>query len=217
MATSPDEFEPYEHIARSIKLWWVLVLCAVLGGLTGYVVNRFKVPLYEAQAVFMASIDFNKVDFMHPPAPTPVPYKLTQYDEDISLVIVEASLIEVEPQVVAFAQKNGFPIDGANLIAHSNIERHHGYWYLRLRDVNPVLAQKVVNFWAQAGLLDLQAKQKANQMPAYVFFSLAQLAELPASPKYFQTNVFVLAGIVIGLVVGILVVNMPFVKSHKDH
>lgn len=217
MATSSEEFEPFEHFSRVITLWWVLVLCAVLGGATGYIIHLFKAPVYEAQAVFMASIDFNKVDFMHPPAPTPPPYQLTQYDEDISLVVVESSLRQVEPQVAAFAQQNGWPIDVAILQGISTIEREHGNWYLRFRDSDPAVAQKVVNYWAQTGLMDLQEKQKANKLPAYIFFDLVQRAELPKSPTYFQTNSLVLAGIVIGLIAGLLLVNMPFIKIRKDH
>ena len=57
-------------------------------------------------------------------------------------------------------------------------------------------------------MLNLQANQKAGQIPPYIFFHLDQLADLPKTPMYFQTNSFVLAGTVIGLVVGILAVNL---------
>jgi hypothetical protein len=216
MANSQEEFEPFEHVSRIIKFWWVLVICGVLGGVSGFIVHRFKAPLFEAQAVFMASIDFNKIDFMKPLSKTPAPYQFTQYDEDISLVVVETSLREVEPQVVVFAQQNGYPIDVTSLNNQSTIERKHGYWEVRLRSPDPVMAQKLVNYWAQAGFADLKAKQKANLLPSYIFFDLVQLAELPKKPRYFMTNTFVLAGIVIGLVMGIIFVNTPFFNPRKN-
>jgi uncharacterized protein involved in exopolysaccharide biosynthesis len=215
MASSSVEFEPFEHISRTIVFWWVIAICAVLGGAIGLLVHRFKAPVYEAQAVFMASIDFNKIDFMNLPKSTPTPYQFTQYDEDIALVAVEASLRQVEPQVVAFAQKNGLQIDVTGLEDVSTIERKHGYWEVRFRSPDPALAQKIVNYWAQTGFTDLKNKQTANQLPPYIYFDLIQPAELPKSPMYFQTNVFVLAGTMIGLVVGIFLVNMPFFKPAK--
>ena len=217
MTTVQEEFEPFEHISRVVAFWWIIVLCGVLGGAAGFLVHVFKAPVYEAQAVFMASIDFNKVDFKNQPKTNQTPYQFTQYDEDISLVVVEASLRQVEPQVVAFAQQNGLNLDVPGLDHISTIERKHGYWELRYRSPDPALAQKMVNYWAQAGFADLKAKQTANKLPPYIFFDLVSLAELPKTPVYFQTNVFVLAGIVIGLAAGIFQVNMPFIKPRQNH
>ena len=210
--TSNAEFVPLDYFDRFFRFWWVLVACAVIGGAIGFFIHLSRPPIYEVQAVFMASIDFNKIDFMHPPAPTPAPYNLTQYDEDITLVLVESSLRQVVPQVVAFAQQNGWPFDASSLLNQSTIEREHAYWYLRFRNRDPVLAQKLVNYWAQAGFADLQTKQKDGKLPPYFFYDLVQLAELPKTPTYFQTNAFVFAGTIIGLMAGILLVNLPFWK-----
>ncbi len=212
---STDEFIPLDHFNRIIKLWWLVSLLAIIGGLTGLIITRIKPPLYEAQAVFTASIDFNKVNFMHPPSPTPVPYQLTQYDEDISLAVVDSSLREVVPQVVTFAQQNGLSVDADGLTNMSSIERKHAFWELHFRYTDPVLVQKIVNYWAQLGFSNLQAKQKAGQLPAYIFVELTQLAEVPKKPTYFQTDSFVLAGGMIGLVIGIVAVNLPINKKGK--
>jgi uncharacterized protein involved in exopolysaccharide biosynthesis len=216
MAATPGEFEPLEHISRIVRYWWVIVVCGVIGGLSGFIAHRLKPPLYEATAVFMASIDFNKIDFMNLPKTNKTPYQFSQYDEDITLVLVQVSLREVEPQVVAFAAQNGLQTDVAGLNNLSTIERKHAYWEVRLRSPDPVLAQKLVNYWAQAGFADLKAKQQANKLPSYLFFDLVQLADLPQRPTYFQTNTFVLAGIVIGLVIGSLAVNLPFVRPRQS-
>jgi uncharacterized protein involved in exopolysaccharide biosynthesis len=205
------ELIPLEQFTRIVRYWWLVVLVAVLGGMVGFIISRIKPPVFEAKAVFMASIDFNKIDFYHLPDGTPAPYKLTQYDEDISLVVVEASLRGVIPQVVAFAQQNGLKLDANQLEAQSTIERKNAYWEVRFRNSNPILTQKIVNYWAEQGFVDLKAKQQAGKLPVYIFFDLIQLAELPDQPIYFQTNILVLAGCLIGLVVGIMVLNFPLI------
>jgi len=215
MTTAPEEFSPYEQTSRILQFWWVLVLCAILGGALGWVAHRFKPPVYEAQAIISASIDLNKVDFLRI---TPDPEKqhlFTQDDEDLALMLVETSLIQVEPRVLAFAQANGWDISSETLHANSTIERKHAYWQVRYRSADPVQAQKLVNTWTEAGFADLQAKQKAGQVPSYVLLDLAQLAELPQNPQYFQRNVFVLAGAVIGWVVGLFLIHLPFAKIFK--
>ena len=190
-----DEFVALEHFNRIVHWWWVILATAILGAAVGYAIHRAMPPIYEAQAVFTANLDLNKVDFMHPPAPTPAPYELTQYDEDMSLAIVQASLIAVIPQVETFARQNNIPLTEADL-----------------------LNQKIVNFWAQAGYQDLLARQKAGQVPSYVFFDLIQLADLPTSPTYFQTNVFVLAGCLIGIVLGVVITSLRSkpIRNQKD-
>jgi len=212
-----EEFVPFDHFTRLARFWWVVVLCAVLGGVTALLIHRLKAPVYEAQAVFMASIDFNKIDFMNPAAAKPgVPYEFSQYDEDISLALIEASLRQVVPQVLVFAQQNGLPVDATALQAQTTIERKHAFWQLRYRSADPALAQKVVNFWAQQGFADLKAKKMAGQLPVYILFDLVQLADLPAAPAYYQTNSFVLSGVLLGLIAGLLAVNLPFFRMKQE-
>lgn len=210
---SNDEFIPLDHFYRIVRFWWVVVLLTVIGGGIGYIVHLSKSPLYEAKATFMASIDYNKIDFEQF---TPSPYELTQYDEDISLAMVDVSLRRVLPQVVMFAQQNGLEVDISGLLNRSIIERLHAFWTVRVRDPNPERAQKIVNYWAELAYADLRAQEKAGQLPVYIFFDLIQLAELPKTPTYLQTNQLVFAGAVIGLIAGIILLNLPFLKTGKD-
>jgi hypothetical protein len=214
--SASNEFVPVVHLNRLIRWWWLVFGLAVIGGVVGLVVHRLKPPQYEAQAVLLASIDFNKIDFMHPPEPTPVPYQLTQYDEDLNLAVVEAALRVVIPQVVAFANQNGLALDANSLMEHAIIERHHAFWYLRFRENDPALVQAVTNYWMDAGYAALQDWQKNGKMPTYIFFELVQKAELPTAPTFFHTNSFVLAGSMIGLVAGIILVNLPYFKKSQE-
>lgn len=210
------EFVPADYFNRIIRWWWLVFGLAVIGGVTGLVVHRFKPPQYEAQAVFMASIDFNKIDFMHPPAPTPAPYHLTQYDEDVALAVVGGSLQAVIPQVVTFVNEKGLALDSTSLMEHALIERHHAFWYLRFRENDPALVQAVANYWANAAYANLLDWQKNGKVPVFVFFDLVQKADLPQAPKFFNTNAFVLAGSVIGLVAGLVLISLPFFKKGQE-
>jgi uncharacterized protein involved in exopolysaccharide biosynthesis len=210
-----DEFVPFDYVRKIFHWGWLVVLLTILGGSAGLIVHRFNPPVYEAGAVFTVHIDTKQLAFIHPPTSTPVPYVLTDYDRDLSLVVVEASLRQVEPQVVDFARENGLPIDRNGLEQYSTIERKSTIWELHFRSTDPGLTQKVVNTWAQAGLANLQAWQKAGQMPPYILFDLTQRAELPSRPTYFQTSVLTLAGALIGLLGGILLVSLPIFNAGK--
>ncbi len=213
---STNEFVPAVSLNRILRWWWLVVVFAVAGGVAGLVVHRFQPAQYEAKAVFTASIDFNKIDFMHPPAPTPAPYYLTEADEDLSLAIVEASLHTVIPQVVTFANQQGLALDANSLMAHAIIERDHAFWYLRFRETDPALVQAVTNYWADAGYANLLDWQKNGKVPVYILFDLIQKADLPKAPTFFHTNAFVLAGSVIGLVTGIILINLPIFKQGQE-
>ena len=195
-----SEFVPIENFKRILKFWWLILLLSIAGGITGFIIHRQKPPVYEAKAVFMASIDFNKIS---------PPYTLTQYDEDISLVTVEVVLKQALPSVLAYIRDNNLLPDPNILLTQYVIERKNAYWELRFRYSDPVVAQKIVTFWAQLTFVRLQDWQKSGQMPSYIYFALVQLATLPDHPVYFGTNTMVLAGSLIGLIAGVLVVNLP--------
>ncbi len=211
------EFIPFDQWPRILRFWWVIVLFALVGGVTGLIIHRLRPPIYEAQVVFIASIDFNKVEFtLTDRTATPVPYQFSQYDEDLALAEMDGTLRQVAPQVAAFAQQNGIQEDASAVLAQSTIEREHAFWRVRYRNADPALAQKVVNYWAEQGFSLLKTKSAAGQIAPYITFDLVQLADLPTSPAYYQTNSFVLAGTVIGLVAGLLAINLPFFRMKKD-
>ena len=117
MPAAPEEFEPFAQLNLTLRYWWVIALCAVLGGAAGLVAHLFKPPLYEAQAVISASIDLNKVAFLRM---TPNPEKMhlfTQDDEDLALMLVKAALSHVEPDVLEFARAHNWDVSAESLLA----------------------------------------------------------------------------------------------------
>jgi uncharacterized protein involved in exopolysaccharide biosynthesis len=53
-----DDFVPSEVIKRAIRLWWLLALLMIAGGVAGVLASRLQKPVYESQASITTSIDF---------------------------------------------------------------------------------------------------------------------------------------------------------------
>jgi hypothetical protein len=195
-----QEFALIEHFYRFLRLWWVLLAAAMLGGLVGYFFSRNHPPIYEAIATYSVNIDMDKV----PQKP------LELHDEDLALSTTQAVLMspEVMAAVLAEAAKLGYPMDITQLIANSSIERQHAFWVLRFRSADPAFAQTMVNFWATTGYQTMMDWQAAGKSPAYVIYSPPTLSGEPIKPVYFTTNRLVLAGSLIGWLISLLIIEL---------
>ncbi len=210
---SSEDTRALDASDRFYQFWWVIALLAVLGGGGGYLARILQPVTYDAQTLMLVSLNYNKIDFMHPPAPTPVPYVISQADEDGFLNIVIDCFNKAAPKVADFARQNGYQVDQDELLKQSEIDREHAYWEVHTRNPNPVMAQKLADYWAQMVYADLQARQKAGAINPGIFYEIVQPARLPTSPYHDRMNVFVLTGAAIGLGVGILLVSRPFFRK----
>lgn len=205
------EFILVQKIQCTIRLWWVVALAGIVGSLLGYSAHWLMPPLYEAKATYLANIDLQKIQFVVPttmPGITPTPYEITQYDEDMALASLQTVLIEVRPEAAAAAQAKGLPVTLQNLIDRGVIERYQDTWELRFRDADPTVAQEVTNLWAQLAFNKMGAYQASGKIGPYLVFELSSLAPLPQRPIYFAVNSLIMAGCLLGLVVGIILTNL---------
>jgi len=195
-----QEFAPIEHFYRFLRLWWVLLAAALVGGLIGYFFSRNHPPVYEANATFSVNIDLDKV----PQKP------LELHDEDLALSTTQSVLFspEVISAVLAEATRLGYPMDTTQLLANSSIERRHAFWILRFRSGDPIFAQALVNFWATKGYQVMMDWQAAGKSPAYVIYSPPTLSGEPINPIYFKTNRLVFAGSLIGWFFSLLLIEL---------
>ena len=215
-APIPGEFILRDKVSGLWQFRWVIVLFTLLGLAGGWLVHLAKPPVYDAQAIFNARIDYKKLDHMVAPSYEVPPNSFTTYDEDLSLIILDASFRSVAPQVADYARQNGFPIDAAGLLDRVTIERQEWTYKLHFLSTDPALAQKVATAWARMGYADLQSKQRDGQFPDYVSVQPAQPVSFPQKPVYFRTLNMVLAGGVIGLAAGILFLHLPFPKMKME-
>ncbi len=205
------EFIPLDAFKHVMRVWWLVALAGILGGIIGFAYNRTHPPLFESQAIYQASLDFTQaVKFLKPNV-----LSLSQYDEDLALEAVHSALLVVEPVVVAQAKKEGISLTAEILVANALVERQHAFWMVRYRDVNPQTAQKVVSIWTDEATQAMHIYQQDGRMKPYVFFELVSPASLPTQPLYNHTNQVVLAGGLAGLIIGLLLTNLPIKAKGK--
>jgi hypothetical protein len=110
----------------------------VVGGLIGWSIHLFLLPVYEAKAIITINIDFSKRD-------------LTQFEEDT--VFNAASAIITSPSVmnlvIADAQVMGYSIAPSRFLKDFYLEGRQSVWEVRVRDRNPNASAALTNIWAQ--------------------------------------------------------------------
>jgi uncharacterized protein involved in exopolysaccharide biosynthesis len=206
------EFYPLDAFRRLMRLWWLLALTGILGGIAGFAFHRLNPPMYESQAVYHASLDFTQANQFIKPNDL----SLSQYDEDIALEAVHAALLEVQPLVIAAVNKQDITLSRNQFISNATVEREHAFWKVRFRNSDPKTAQAVVSIWTDEATQAMRTYQQDGRMKNYVFFELVSSASMPAKPTYLLTNQVVLAGGLAGLVIGILLTSIPGKTGRKE-
>jgi uncharacterized protein involved in exopolysaccharide biosynthesis len=204
------EFDPLTSLNNFFRNWWKIALVAVLGGLLGLAVSLLQPPLFQAEAVFYASIDFTEINFENLVTEDGKPYQFTQYDEDLALEVVATVLLAKLNDAYEHALSLDPQMDYDTFLKNMQIMRNHGQWFLRYRHSDPAVAREVVNYWAAAGMAAIEAAQADETIETYVLVDLVALAEFASRADYRNRGVLVLAGTVIGFSAGIL-----FVDSRK--
>ena len=202
-----DEFDPLLTYKHLMKRWWVIVITAFLGGLLAFGISFLKPEKYQAEAIFHASIDFTKINFENLKTDNGAPLTFTQYDEDLALQVVQRMLRATRSQAFDYALTLDPSLDITTFIRNYQIRRYHAEWFLRYRHSDPEIAQKIVNNWADIGWQTLQIAQNTGRAEDFVILDLVSEAPLPQIPIYQNRNNLVIAGTMIGFLIGILLVD----------
>lgn len=194
-----DEFVPLDHFYRFLRYWWIAVLTTLLGGLFGLAFSYFHTPIYEAQARITANVDLTKV--------TKLP--LERQDEDMALFNVQAAMLDPQTinNVIQASRQQNIVLDSAKLLKNLTIERKLAFWDLNYRDENPDTAQKVANLWIEEAYKTFLALKDSGRIPSYVILQGVTPADTPQTPIYNQFTWLILAGGIIGLVIGIFIIE----------
>jgi hypothetical protein len=191
-----EELIPILHFYRIVRLWWVVVLAALLGGAAGYGVFRLRPPLYEATAVFYVTIDFDKV------AGGP----LSQYDEDLALSVMQKGLLYSPSLHERIVKSPAFRPTGLTYktwIESITLERQHAFWKARVRHTDPEIARILVNQWAEFGYQDLMSMREEGSIPDYIVIEPPVLADKPYETTNYGMNQMVLAGSLVGFIIAL--------------
>ncbi len=198
-----NEVSPYRYFSRTLDLWWLVFIAMLIGGALGFAFFYFHPPLYEATATYDVSIDlaaFPLQGFRE---------DLIIYNEDMAVNITQEILIsdEVIRNVLSQLNSEGIPVSIQDLFQNYTIERKHDVWELRYRSQVPANAQAVVNTWAEIGYQAMLSWKASGKTAPYVVFQSPTQALLPTEPVIYGRNSLMLAGALIGLIVGILCAN----------
>ena len=196
-----NEFSPRQYFSRVVHFWWVVLLTSILGGAFGFTFFRLHAPVYEATSTYFVTLDLNHFPILG------TREDLIQYNEDMALNTPEGALLstEVLNEVVVQAQGQGVSLTVSDLLNNYTIERKHDIWELRYRDRDPRVAQSIVNIWSQFGYQAMLSWQASGLAPEYVIFQPPKPALLPQQPVLYGRNNLVLAGALIGFLIGIII------------
>lgn len=210
-----DEMDPVITFNNLLRGWWKIVLLAVIGGVVGWVVSFLMPPTYQAEATFHASLDFTQINFENMVGEYGHPLIFTQFDEDIALQVVERVLLAERQAALQYARTLDPTLDGKTFWDNMQIQRYLGRWQLRYRHEDPEIAQAIVNYWASIGMDALLEAQASGRAETFVIISQVSDADLPQTPMYRNRPVLILAGMIVGLLSGIILVDLK--SRYFDH
>ena len=205
-----DALDPVTTLLRLFRNWWKIVIAALLGGLLGLAFSTILPPLYQAEAIFHASLDFTEINFENLVGENGEPVTFTQYDEDLALQVIQRVLLAELPAAFDYARSLDHTLDFPAFEKNHQIQRYHALWYLRYRHPDPQIAQSVVNFWAEKAWQTLQDAQAEEKAETFVIVERVAPAWLPQAPLYQNRNALVLAGTLIGFVIGVMGVDFYY-------
>ena len=197
---TPNEFSPYEYFNKVIGLWWLVALATFIGGAIGFIFSQLHSPEYEATATYIVTIDLNRFPFQG------IREDLIQYNEDMAVNTTQNVLLsqEVRDQVIAQLNTLGISLTHNDLIENSTVERKQDVWELRYRSEDPLQAQKIVDLWAMIGYQAMNSWQESGKAPEYVTFNPPTLSVTPQEPVIYDRNKVILAGALIGFIIGLI-------------
>lgn len=205
-----ETFDPKFSMKNILHNWWKIVLIAYLFSLIGLVASYLLPAKYQAQAVLSASIDFTEINYENLFDEIGDPLTFTQYDEDLALEVVERFLIQDIDEAFTYAQTLDPSLTLNKFERDSQIARDFSKWFVRYRHANPEVAQQVANYWMNIAYEDLKAAQAKGEAENYVMVEVVREAPLPTNSLYRNRGTLVLAGALVGIVIGVLAVDGKF-------
>lgn len=212
----PDRVDSDHQHQNTQKSWWKIALFAILGGLIGLGASFLQTPLYQAEAIFSATIDFTQVNAQTLADEDGGVIQFTQYDEDMALLVVQNTLLAQMDEVYAYAKTLDPTLDREEFEANKQIRRYHGLWYLRVLHQDPEIAQAIANTWAEKGDQALTYAQAKGFAAPFVRADLVSKAALPEEPLFRHRNTLMVAGMLLGLIVGVLWVDRSARAQNDD-
>lgn len=145
------ELEPDIHLKEqfsfSIRYWWIIAVCGLLGALSGIGFSRLHQPIYEAHSVLLIGNDISSLD------------KSLQNANTKDYISSKGSDIftneDIKNQVI-----KKFAAQGSTLtLKDFSVEKQITRWDLVVQNQDPNIAAEAANFWLD---LSIQALDEAH-------------------------------------------------------
>jgi hypothetical protein len=167
------EFDIEVIFGQILRRWYIVTICAVIGGLMGIGVAKLKPPLYEARATILSAVDWNR-------AISPDDITIYQADDRIRALLLadetlEAALALLDGANIGLIGMN----DPAKLRQQIKITHNEASFDLYAYSSNAQAAPAIVNAWAHAGLEALNEAYlhavKASELQKLLFEASCEL------------------------------------------
>jgi hypothetical protein len=140
-----NEFSPADVFGRSLRLWWAVVIFAIVGGGLGFIVHRLLPPIYSSRIILTTSINFAQAGIL-------TDEKQDQAINAAGNVILSSS---VEDAVLLQAAENGIAID-KNTFENNRFSDRLGYEIIfGVESKDPKTAAALTNIWGEDALTNL--------------------------------------------------------------
>jgi uncharacterized protein involved in exopolysaccharide biosynthesis len=136
---------PLDFLQIALRRWWVIILAMCLGGLLGMGLHLLILPVYQAQSVISAGVDFVKTG------------RLTDVEEDYMIKKV-GDLIKsdiVIDQVITEANDRGIQITRQDFDNMHYLQRSFNDWLLVVRSRDANQAASLSSLWADTAWSEL--------------------------------------------------------------
>lgn len=124
-------------IERLLKFWWLIIILAIIGGISGFLLASAISPRYEAVARLSTSIDYSI-------SPNIEDYQEDRIIQDVGFLIISDEVLRNTRQALSL---EGIDISEEETREMFYIERLDDLWTLRVTNPDPRLAAKMANAW----------------------------------------------------------------------
>lgn len=145
---SMNDIPPRAVLERTFRLWPVIVLAIIIGGMVGWSLGSLFSPIYETHAEVLINLDSNLWSQEEHPE-NPIEIAVANAIHPIDAIFFSDDTINA---LMAAAKMENISIDKNQIQTMFTFQRTDLVLLLTVRSSDPVTAARLANLWVQAAL-----------------------------------------------------------------
>ncbi|KAF0109277.1 MAG: hypothetical protein FD146_321 [Anaerolineaceae bacterium] len=138
------ELSPLDALQKALRLWWLIALLGIAGGLLGWLFTRFQPPRYESSVTLSVALRQKELA-----AADKLPMSYALQEQYLGPVLALFYSQDVEDKLVAGAEERGLDLGHADFNSQDfRIERLYSRWRIVVRSRDPQTAAALADLWA---------------------------------------------------------------------